>query len=65
MTEEKMKEIKHKPLTREELELIRDRAELMARTPMLNSRWKAAFLDLSQAADYISLIQLRTEINDI
>ena len=60
-----MKDKKHKPFTREELESIRDRADLMARTPMISPMWKAAFSDLSQAADYTSLIQLRTEINDI
>lgn len=60
-----MKDKKYKPFTREELESIRDRAELTARTPMLNPTWKAAFSNLSQAADYASLIQLRAEINDI
>lgn len=53
-----------KMLSIDELEDIREKAELMARTPMMHPLWKRGYQRLADAADYLSLLNLRSTIID-
>lgn len=45
-----------------EIEDIREKAETLARTPMMHPVWKRAYERLADAADNVSLLNLRTRI---
>jgi len=47
-----------------DLEEIREKAECMARTPMMHPAWKRGYQRLADAADYLSLLNLRSCISD-
>lgn len=49
-------------LSFDELEDIREKAESLARTPMMHPVWKRAYERLADAADNVSLLNLRTRI---
>ena len=49
-------------LSPDELEAIREKAEAMARTPMMHPVWKRAYERLADSADNLSLLNLRTRI---
>lgn len=47
-----------------ELEDIREKAEAMARAPHMHPLWKRGYQRLADAADYLSLLNLRSTILD-
>ena len=49
-------------LSLDELEGIREKAETMARTPMMHPVWKRAYERLADSADNLSLLNLRAGI---
>ena len=51
-----------KTLSSEELESIREKAEALARTPMMHPVWKRAYERLADSADNLSLLNLRTRV---
>lgn len=51
-------------LSLDELESIREKAEAMARTPMMHPVWKRAYERLADSADNLSLLNLRTRVTE-
>lgn len=54
-----------KMLSISELEDLVEKAESMARTPMMHPLWKRGYQRLADAADYLSLLNLRATVNEI
>jgi len=49
-------------LSSKELEAIREKAESLARTPMMHPTWKRAYERLADSADNLILLNLRTRV---
>ena len=49
-------------MNRDELIILRERAEEMAKVEGLNPRWARAYLDLADAADRLDAMIKRTEV---
>lgn len=51
-------------ISAEDIISLRDKAEKLSRTPMINPIWKRAYENLAEAADYIALLNLRETLNE-
>lgn len=49
-------------LSSKDLEEIREKAEALARTPMMHPVWKRAYERLADSADNLALLNLRTRV---
>jgi len=49
-------------LSIDEIESIREKAESLARTPMMHPVWKRAYERLADSADNLALLNLRTRL---
>ena len=52
------------PLGDKELKTIKDKADRLARDPMIRPEWERAYKRLADAAEFILLLRLREDISE-